>query len=109
LRRVAVALRATERTALPADRVLAAALRRADAVALPTLRATAFTFRLAVTRRFFDTFGNIRRAPRTALRAVPVAAKATPAAISVAIEAALPAAPLIVSPAVVIMPFFAIC
>jgi len=103
------AFRATERTALRADRVPAAALRRADVAALRTLRAAAFTFRLAVARRFFGTFGNICRAPRTALRAVPVAAKATPAAMSVAIDAALPATPLIVSPAVVMMPFFAIC
>jgi hypothetical protein len=77
-------------------------------VALRALRAAAFTFRLAVTRRFFDTFGSSRRAPRTAFRAVPVATKATPAATSLAIEAALPAASLIVSPAVLIMPFLAI-
>src|SRR5439155_7310777 len=72
------------------------------------LRATVVTFRLAAARRFFGTFGNSRCAPRTAFRAVPVATKATPAAMSVAIVAALPAVSLIVLPAVVIMPFLAI-
>jgi hypothetical protein len=49
----------------------------------------------------------MRRAPRTARRAAPVAVKAAPAAMSVAIDAAPLAAPLIVSPALLMMPFFA--
>jgi hypothetical protein len=94
---------ATDRLALPA-----AALRRADVTALRTLRPAAFTLRLATARRFLGTFGNKCRAPRTALRAAPVATNAAPAAMPVAVEAALPAAPLIVSPAEVMMLFFAI-
>src|SRR5260221_11346347 len=97
----------TQHRSIESQRLLrwSAALRRAEAVALRTLRATVVPFRLAAARRFFGTFGNSRCAPRTAFRAVPVATKATPAAMSVAIVAALPAASLIVSPAVVIMPF----
>ena len=111
LRRLAVdrdALRATERTTLRAERVLAAALRRAEVAALRVRRTAAFTLRFAAARRFFGTFGNSRRAPRTAFRAAPVATRAAPAAILVAADAALPAAPLIVLPAVEMMLFFAI-
>jgi hypothetical protein len=93
---------------LRAERVLAAALRRTDVAALRVVRTAAFTLRLAAARRFFGTFGKSRRAPRTALRAAPVATKAAPAAILVAAVAALPAASLIVSPAVEMMLFLAI-
>jgi hypothetical protein len=111
LRRLAVArdtFRAAVRTVFRAERVRAAAVRRVEVTGLRVVRTAAFTLRLAVARRFFDTLGNSRRAPRTALRAAPVATKAAPAAMLVAAVAALPAASLIVSPAVEIMPFFAI-
>jgi hypothetical protein len=70
------------------------------AVCLPR---PAVTLRLAFRRRELDAFGSMRRAPRTARRAAPVAVRATPAATSVAIDAA----PLIVLPALLMMPFFA--
>ena len=82
-------------------------MRRADDAAFRVLRAAALTLRLPRVAFFFDTFGSIRRAPRTARRAAPVAVRATPAATSVANDAAPPAAPLIASPAFVMILFFA--
>src|SRR6266700_6829505 len=86
----------TQHRSIESQRLLrwSAALRRAETVALRTLRAAVVTFRLAAARRFFGTFGNSRRAPRTAFRAAPVATRAALAAISVAADAALPAASL---------------
>jgi hypothetical protein len=80
----------------------------AERTASRARRVAAFTLRFATARRFFGTFGRSRRAPRTTFRAAPVATSAAPAAVLVAVDAAEPAAALIVSPAVVMMPFFAI-
>jgi hypothetical protein len=95
------------RTDLRGPRVRAATLRRVDDTAFRVWRAAARTLRRPRAAFFFDTFGSMRRAPRTARRAAPVAVKAAPAAMSVAIDAAPLAAPLIVSPALLMMPFFA--
>jgi hypothetical protein len=92
---------------LRGPRVRAATLRRADETAFRAWRAAAFTLRRPRAAFFFDTFGSMRRAPRTARRAAPVAVRATPAAMSVAIDAAPLAASLIVAPALLMMPFFA--
>jgi hypothetical protein len=86
---------------------LAFPTRRLAILRAACLPRAAVSLRLGFRRRDLDAFGSIRRAPRTARRAAPVAVSATPAAMSVAVDAAPLAAPLIVSPVLRMMPFFA--